>query len=50
MGDLNAVGPRAEGKMAFQERIKVIPGHESRLIVMPGMAGWGLMHGYEDVS
>ena len=49
MGDLNAVGPRAEGKMAFQERIKVIPGYESRLTVMPGMAGWGLMHGYEDV-
>lgn len=49
IGDLNAVGPRAEGKQALEERSNVIPGYASRLAVMPGMAGWGLMHGYGNV-
>jgi len=50
MGDLNAVGPRAEGARAFEERSQAMPGHSSRILVMPGMAGWGLLKTFSDVN
>jgi lipopolysaccharide/colanic/teichoic acid biosynthesis glycosyltransferase len=48
-GDLNAVGPRAETPRAFEERAKGIEGYGSRLVVVPGMAGWGLLNEYSDM-
>lgn len=48
-GHLNAVGPRAETPRAFEERARVIEGYGSRLLVAPGMAGWGLLNHYQDI-
>ena len=48
-GDMNAVGPRAEMPEARTVRNKMIPGYDYRLSVRPGMAGWGMMHKYDDL-
>ena len=47
---MNAVGPRAEMPEARTVRNKMIPGYDYRLSVRPGMAGWGMMHKYDDLK
>jgi exopolysaccharide biosynthesis polyprenyl glycosylphosphotransferase len=42
-GEMSAVGPRPERPEFVQELEKSIPFYRTRLMVKPGMAGWGLV-------
>jgi exopolysaccharide biosynthesis polyprenyl glycosylphosphotransferase len=42
-GDMSAVGPRPERPEWIEKLEKTIPFYRTRLMVKPGMAGWGLV-------